>query len=189
MSLLVLCELLLLRRHLAQASESWRPLASVKRVTLPALEKRHDVASDPVQVWHHFVYCPTSHITCPMLNGALGRVWRHNPDDCSLTCACTILVATTCTITFTATTEVSGSGVQLVEAAGVDEAGYLKLCPTMSLVGCSGWHCWHWSLLLLLCLRSMRLALGGFPAYHSCCCCCYCRLLTLLLSPSTLKCC
>ena len=61
------------------------------------------------------------------MNGALERVWRYNLDDCSFTGACTILVATTCTIIFTATTEASVSGVQLVEAAGVDEAGDLKV--------------------------------------------------------------
>ena len=50
------------------------------------------------------------------------------------------LVATTRIITFTATTEVSGSGVQLVDAAGADEAGDLKVCPARPPVSCFGCH-------------------------------------------------
>ena len=41
--------------------------------------------------------------------------------------ACMIVVVTACTITLTATMETSVSGVQLVEAAGVDEAVDLKV--------------------------------------------------------------
>ena len=41
--------------------------------------------------------------------------------------ACMIVVVTACTITLTATMESSVSGVQLVEAAGVDEVGDLKV--------------------------------------------------------------
>ena len=61
------------------------------------------------------------------MNGAPERVWLYNLDDCFFTCACIIVVATACTITLTATMEASGSGVQLVEAVGVDEAGDLKV--------------------------------------------------------------
>ena len=52
----------------------------------------------------------------------------YNLDDCSfLLMTCMIVVVTACTLTLTATMETSVSGVQLVEAVGVDEAVNLKV--------------------------------------------------------------
>ena len=62
-----------------------------------------------------------------------------------------IVVVTACTITLIAAMETSVSGVQLVEAASVDEAVDLKVCVLRGL---------------------LSVALVAAAAISGCCCCC-----------------